>query len=69
MSKWIPLSERLPDIGQPCLCAKYLGNNEWWYGCAEYQEYGFPFASFQNNEKNAGITHWKPIYRPEEAND
>ena len=59
--RWIPVSDRLPEIGEAVICAKYFEKQkEWWNSCCIYREYGFPFASFEGD----AVTHWMPLPQP-----
>lgn len=65
--RWIPVTERLPEIDQPCLCYKET------HGRAEYKlgtYFGGMFsgncAAFKSMSHYGliGVTHWMPLPQP-----
>jgi hypothetical protein len=63
-SPWIPVSERLPEIGVSVLCSsKEPPGEDWvWIGQREQYEWYFPGA----NEMGTP-THWMPLPEPPEV--
>lgn len=65
--RWIPVSERLPEMDQPCLCYKET------HGKAEYK-LGTYFGAMLSGNCAAfksmshygviGVTHWMPLPEP-----
>ena len=64
LPQWIPVSERLPEIGVSVLCSsKEPPGEDWvWIGQREEYEWYFPVA----NEMGTP-THWMPLPEPPEA--
>lgn len=62
--RWIPVSERLPEIGVSVLCSsKEPPGEDWvWIGQREEYEWYFPGA----NEMGTP-THWMPLPEPPEV--
>ena len=65
MSKWIPVTERLPEKGQEVLAYRgdflgkmmntytYLGSGNW------EDDYGY-----RGSAEHEGLTHWMPLPEP-----
>lgn len=62
--RWIPVTERLPDIGVSVLCSspEPPGDDAVWIGQREEYEWYFPGA----NEMGTP-THWMPLPEPPEV--
>ena len=64
LARWIPVEERLPDIGVSVLCSSPgpPGEDMVWIGQREQYEWYFPGA----NEMGTP-THWMPLHEPPEV--
>ena len=65
--KWIPVTERLPEIDQPCLCYK-RAHREDGYKLGRYLGASFSkeCAAFRSMSHYGciGVTHWMPLPEP-----
>ena len=67
VQKWIPVTERLPEIDQPCLCYK-RAHREDGYKLGRYLGASFSkeCAAFRSMSHYGciGVTHWMPLPEP-----
>ena len=70
VQKWIPVSERLPEIDQPCLCYKKRnGHTSYQMGTYIGAMLSGDCAAFKSISHYGciGVTHWMPLpERPKE---
>lgn len=62
--QWIPVSERLPEIDDPVIACRRMGD-EYWFGCCIYREFGFPWVEL--GKTGNVVTHWMPLPPPPES--
>jgi hypothetical protein len=55
---WIPVSEKLPEVGDCVVAAHQYGDGAVNAVCCTYYEFGFPLAMW--NVENP-VTHWIPL--------
>ena len=60
--KWIPVSERLPDVGDRCLCnVKSLAfPGSFYQALLKYDKFGFIEGCIYTDD----VTHWMPLPEP-----
>ena len=67
VQQWIPVSERLPELGQPCLCYKKThGHPEYRLGTYIGATFSKNCAAFKSMSHFGciGATHWMPLPEP-----
>lgn len=67
--RWIPVTESLPEIGQPCLCYKRAhGENGYRFGTYLGANFSEKCAAFKSMSHYGciGVTHWMPLPEPPE---
>ena len=65
--EWIPVSERLPEFNQPCLCYKKVhGHPEYRLGTYLGATFSDNCAAFRSMSHFGciGATHWMPLPEP-----
>lgn len=63
-SRWIPVTERLPDEMQYVICAgQYLSDRSWWRCAGVFR--GGSFVDARSGDMNP--THWIPLPEPPTA--
>ena len=71
-NKWIPVTERLPEIDQPCLCyKKRKGHTCYQLGTYIGASFSEDCAAFKSMSHYGciGITHWMPLPEPYKEDD
>lgn len=60
--KWIPVSERLPEIGDRCLCnvKSFAFPGSFYQEILKYDKYGFVEGCIYTDD----VTHWIPLPEP-----
>ena len=61
-SRWIPVTERLPDIGDRCLCnvKSFAFPGSFYHAILPYDKYGFVEGGIYTDD----VTHWMPLPEP-----
>lgn len=59
---WIPVSERLPEIGDRCLCnvKSFAFPGSFYQAILKYDKYGFVEDCIYTDD----VTHWMPLPEP-----
>lgn len=62
--KWIPVSERLPEVGDRCLCnvKSFAFPGSFYQAILKYDKYGFVEDCIYTDD----VTHWMPLPEPPE---
>ena len=61
-SRWMPVTERLPEEGDRCLCRikSFAFPGSSYQSILRYDKYGFADGSIYEE----GVTHWMPLPEP-----
>ena len=61
-TRWIPLAERLPEIGDRCLCnvKSFAFPGSFYHAILRYDKYGFVEGGIYTDD----VTHWMPLPEP-----
>jgi len=59
---WIPVSERLPEVGDRCLCnvKSFAFPGSFYQAILKYDKYGFVEGCIYTDD----VTHWMPLPEP-----
>ena len=62
VQEWIPVTERLPDIGDRCLCnvKSFAFPGSFYHAILPYDKYGFVEGGIYTDD----VTHWMPLPEP-----
>lgn len=60
--KWIPVAERLPDVGDRCLCnvKSFAFPGSFYQALLKYDKFGFMEGCIYTDD----VTHWMPLPEP-----
>ena len=64
---WIPVSERLPEVGDRCLCnvKSFAFPGSFYQAILKYDKYGFVEGCIYTDD----VTHWMPLPNPPKEED
>lgn len=64
--KWIPVTERFPDVGDRVLCLvkSFAFPGSKYYNILRYDKYGFHDSGVYTDD----VTHWMPLPEPPKEN-
>ena len=67
VQKWIPVSERLPDVGDRCLCnvKSFAFPGSFYQAILKYDKFGFVEDCIYTDD----VTHWMPLPEPPKEED
>jgi hypothetical protein len=59
---WIPVTERLPEVGERCLCnvKSFAFPGSFYQAILKYDKYGFVEGCIYTDD----VTHWMPLPEP-----
>lgn len=62
VGRWIPVTERLPEVGERCLCnvKSFAFPGSFYQAILKYDKYGFVDGCIYTDD----VTHWMPLPEP-----
>ena len=62
IQKWIPVTERFPEVGDRCLCnvKSFAFPGSYYQAILKYDKYGFVEGCIYTDD----VTHWMPLPEP-----